>query len=170
MNIYLQYFHDICIKVFTVLLTFIYKFPTIWYYFMWYDYHGLKENPLFRTLCRRWFEKRLLFKINESRDNLCRECWHWEINFITFALESHHYPRLYHQPITAWRTVYIIIVEVAISRSSLRRSIIVNPAATGNNKSGSNVSGAMVLVITASVWKGRTFVACSWPHVWTHAK
>jgi len=34
MNIYLQYFHDICIKVFIVLLTFIYKFPIIWYYFI----------------------------------------------------------------------------------------------------------------------------------------
>jgi len=52
-----------------------------------------------------------------------------EINFITFALRSHYYPRLHHQPITARCTVYIIIAEVVISRSSRRRSIMVNPAA-----------------------------------------
>jgi len=86
------------------------------------------------------------FKINGSRDNL-RDCWRCEINFITFALRSCHYLRLHHQPITARRTVYIIIVEVAISRSSLRRSIMVNPAAARNNKGSSDITGDGVLVI-----------------------
>lgn len=87
------------------------------------------------------------FKINESRDNLRRDCWRWEINFITFALRSRHYPRLRHQPITAGRAVYIIIAEVAISRSPLRRSIMVNPAAARNNKGSSDITGDGVLVI-----------------------
>jgi len=43
--------------------------------------------------------------------------------------------------------VYIIIVEVAISRSSLRRSIMVNPAAARNNKGSSDITGDGVLVI-----------------------
>lgn len=83
------------------------------------------------------------FKINGSRDNLRRDCWRWEINFITFALRSRHYPRLHHQPIIARRAVYIIIAEVAISRSLLRRSIMVNPAAARNNKGSSDI---MVMV------------------------
>lgn len=84
-----------------------------------------------------------------NRRNLRRDCWRWEINFITFALRSRHYPRLHNQPITARRAVYIIIAEVAISRSPLRRSIMVNPATARNNKGGSDITRDGVLVIIA---------------------
>lgn len=90
----------------------------------------------------------LNLKSTGNCDSPRRNCWRWEINFITFALRSRHYPRLHHQPITVRRAVYIIIAEVAISRSSPHRSIMVNPAAARNNKGSNDSVGADgVLVI-----------------------
>lgn len=114
--------------------------------------YGPKKTNFFLLYIYLYFSKMCAdvhFEINGSCDNLRRDCWRWEINFITFALRSRHYPRLHHQPITARRAVYIIIAEVAISRSSLRRSIMVNPAAARNNKGSSDITGDGVLVIIA---------------------
>lgn len=61
--------------------------------------------------------------------------------------------------------MYIIIAEVAISRSPLRRSIMVNPAAARNNKGSSDITGDGVLIIIGRTCteEEETLVACPPP-------